>query len=79
MIFCPQAKKTLDNPALKLYMLNTALIPFIEGSRGGIGRRKGLKIPRSQGRAGSSPAASTKLCKLLILLKSADSHFRTVR
>lgn len=28
-------------------------------SRGGIGRRKGLKIPRSQGCAGSSPAAST--------------------
>ena len=24
------------------------------------GRRKGLKIPRSQGRAGSSPATSTK-------------------
>ena len=27
---------------------------------GGIGRRKGLKIPRGQPRAGSSPATSTK-------------------
>src|SRR5262249_45872689 len=28
---------------------------------GGIGRRKGLKIPRSKGRAGSSPAEGTIL------------------
>ena len=28
---------------------------------GGIGRRKGLKIPREQSRAGSSPATSSKL------------------
>ena len=28
---------------------------------GGIGRRKGLKIPRGQPRAGSSPATSSKL------------------
>ena len=27
---------------------------------GGIGRRKGLKIPRGQPRAGSSPATSSK-------------------
>ncbi len=27
---------------------------------GGIGRRKGLKIPRPQKRAGSSPASGTK-------------------
>ncbi len=32
---------------------------FSVGSRGGIGRRKGLKIPRLHGRAGSIPAAST--------------------
>ena len=30
-----------------------------ECSHGGTGRRKGLKIPRSQGRAGSIPAEST--------------------
>ena len=28
---------------------------------GEIGRHKGLKIPRSKGRAGSSPATGTKL------------------
>ena len=28
---------------------------------GGIGRHKGLKIPRQQWRAGSSPAPGTKL------------------
>jgi hypothetical protein len=32
---------------------------------GGIGRRKGLKIPRGKPRAGSSPAFGTNIIKVL--------------
>lgn len=32
---------------------------------GEIGRRKGLKIPRSKGRAGSTPAQGTKIKRAL--------------
>ena len=32
---------------------------FFTGPGGGIGRRKGLKIPREQSRAGSTPALGT--------------------
>ena len=34
---------------------------------GGIGRRKGLKIPRSNIRAGSSPASGTKKCNPILV------------
>jgi hypothetical protein len=34
---------------------------------GGIGRRKGLKIPRPQGRAGSTPAPGTKASQSMVL------------
>ena len=36
------------------------IIIYSVGWCGGIGRRKGLKIPRGQPRAGSSPATSSK-------------------
>ena len=34
-------------------------VTFFTSPDGGTGRRKGLKIPRSQGRAGSTPALGT--------------------
>ena len=45
---------------------------------GGIGRHKGLKIPRRRLRAGSSPAPGTKKCLLLLnerrkIIKSESS------
>ena len=46
--------------------------------RGGIGRRKGLKIPRWQHRAGSSPAARTKdrIAEEEAVTRAAASLFR---
>ena len=37
-------------------LLINYLSQFLYGPGGGIGRRKGLKIPREQSRAGSTPA-----------------------
>ena len=44
---------------------------YFNSPGGGIGRRKGLKIPRGQPRAGSTPAASTTY----LLQESAYRYF----
>ena len=43
----------------KIYKLRNILIEQTNCPGGGIGRHKGLKIPRRQLRAGSSPALGT--------------------
>jgi hypothetical protein len=54
-------------PPLKIYTLCPG---------GGIGRHKGLKIPRRQLRAGSSPALGTNviLKKCIILINNLDGE-----
>ena len=42
-------------------LLINYLSQFLYGPGGGIGRRKGLKIPRGQPRAGSTPALGNKI------------------
>ncbi len=42
-------------------LLAIPLLKSLSGPDGGKGRRKGLKIPRSKDRAGSSPAPGTTL------------------
>ena len=42
-------------PKNKLFSFNYSCQDFVSPG-GGIGRRKGLKIPREQSRAGSTPA-----------------------
>ena len=44
---------------VKIYKLRNILIEQTNCPGGGIGRHKGLKIPRRQLRAGSSPALGT--------------------
>ena len=46
----------LEIPKFKIILIKSANCPG-----GGIGRHKGLKIPRRQLRAGSSPAPGTKV------------------
>ena len=47
---------------------NWDVVSITEGRSGGIGRHKGLKIPCSQGRAGSSPAFGTNLLYCIYLI-----------
>ena len=51
-------------PPILLYIPKTKYNALLKGCPGGgIGRHKGLKIPRRKLRAGSSPAPGTKLDK----------------
>ena len=45
---------------------------------GGTGRRRGFKIPRPQGRAGSNPASGTKAMKRVIVLFSGGMDSTTL-
>ncbi len=51
--------KYLNCPFLGLFFTRCLCYNLFTRWHGGIGRRLGFKIPWSQGRAGSSPAAST--------------------
>ena len=45
----------MNLPRTKDFFINN-LYQYVYSPGGGIGRRKGLKIPREQSRAGSTPA-----------------------
>ena len=64
----PRSAKPLSpgsNPGGASKNLCTLVQSFFISRCGGIGRRKGLKIPRSNIRAGSSPASGTRKRTLL--------------
>ena len=64
-----EACKALYSGSIPLLASTLEIIPIFSPG-GGIGRRKGLKIPRLHGRAGSIPARGTitYMCYFLIVL-----------
>ena len=54
-----QSRLRRFDSGFSLHKKRSIMIMFTECPGGGIGRHKGLKIPRQQWRAGSSPAPGT--------------------
>ena len=67
--FLPAGKTYYDSKKFEERFFFCCSVFFYVRWYGGIGRRKGLKIPRWQHRAGSSPATSTVL--------SMNPHFQS--